>query len=71
MDHTKPSYYITTPIYYVNAAPHLGTSYTSVIADVQARLRRSMGYDVMFLTGTDEHGEKVAQAAAELSLIHI
>ena len=65
MDHTKPSYYITTPIYYVNAAPHLGTSYTSVIADVQARLRRSMGYDVMFLTGTDEHGEKVAQAAAE------
>ena len=65
MDHSKPSYYITTPIYYVNAAPHLGTSYTSVIADVQARLRRSMGYDVMFLTGTDEHGEKVAQAAAE------
>lgn len=65
MDTVQPSYYITTPIYYVNAAPHLGTSYTSVLADVQARLRRSTGYNVMFLTGTDEHGEKVAEAAAE------
>ena len=61
----KKSYYITTPIYYVNAAPHLGTSYTSVLGDVQARYRRSMGQDVLFLTGVDEHGEKVAQAAAE------
>ena len=64
-DHVQPSYYITTPIYYVNAAPHLGTSYTSVMADVQARLRRALGYNVLFLTGTDEHGEKVADAAAE------
>lgn len=61
----RPSYYITTPIYYVNAAPHLGTAYSTVMADVQARFRRAMGYDVMFLTGLDEHGEKVAQAAAE------
>lgn len=60
----KPSYYITTPIYYVNAAPHLGTAYSTILADVQARFRRSMGYDVKFLTGLDEHGEKVAEAAA-------
>ena len=60
---TKPSYYITTPIYYVNAAPHLGTAYSTIMADVQARFRRSMGYDVMFLTGMDEHGQKVAEAA--------
>ena len=61
----RPSYYITTPIYYVNAAPHLGTAYCTVMADVQARFRRSAGFDVLFLTGLDEHGEKVAQAAAE------
>ncbi len=61
----RPSYYITTPIYYVNAAPHLGTAYSTVLADVQARFRRRTGYDVMFLTGLDEHGEKVAQAAEE------
>ena len=60
----KPSYYITTPIYYVNAAPHLGTAYCTIMCDVQARFRRASGYDVLFLTGTDEHGEKVAQAAA-------
>ncbi|WP_102371692.1 methionine--tRNA ligase [Enorma phocaeensis] len=63
MEHTKPSYYITTPIYYVNAKPHLGTAYCTVLADVQARFRRSCGYDVKFLTGMDEHGEKVAEAA--------
>ena len=60
----KPSFYITTPIYYVNAAPHLGTAYSTILADVQARFRRAMGYDVKFLTGLDEHGEKVAQSAA-------
>ena len=60
----KPSYFITTPIYYVNAAPHLGTAYSTIVADVQARFRRSMGYDVRFLTGMDEHGQKVAEAAA-------
>lgn len=65
MEHAKPSYYITTPIYYVNAAPHLGTAYSTVLADVQARFRRATGYDVKFLTGLDEHGEKVAESAAE------
>ena len=61
----KPSYFITTPIYYVNAAPHLGTAYCTILSDVQARFRRAAGYDVKFLTGMDEHGEKVAEAAAQ------
>ena len=50
MDQTKPSFFITTPIYYVNADPHLGTAYSTIIADVQARYRRSAGYNVKFLT---------------------
>ena len=61
---SKPSFYITTPIYYVNAAPHLGTAYCTMLCDVQARYRRAAGFDVKFLTGMDEHGEKVAEAAA-------
>lgn len=61
----KPSFYITTPIYYVNAAPHLGTAYCTILSDVQARYRRAAGYDVKFLTGLDEHGEKVETTAAE------
>lgn len=60
----KPSFFITTPIYYVNAKPHLGTAYSTVLCDVEARYRRATGYDVKFLTGMDEHGEKVAEAAA-------
>ena len=60
----KGSYYITTPIYYVNAAPHLGTAYSTVVCDTQARFRRMDGYDVHFLTGLDEHGQKVADSAA-------
>ncbi len=56
-------YYITTPIYYVNGEPHLGHVYTTVAADVLARHMRQRGEDVFFLTGTDEHGEPVAQAA--------
>ena len=60
----KPSFFITTPIYYVNAKPHLGTAYSTVLCDVEARYRRATGYDVKFLTGMDEHGEKVADAAA-------
>ncbi|QWT17454.1 methionine--tRNA ligase [Collinsella sp. zg1085] len=58
-----PSYFLSTPIYYVNAAPHLGTAYTTIMADVQARFRRLAGFDVKFLTGMDEHGQKVAEAA--------
>jgi len=58
-------FYITTPIYYVNDAPHVGHAYTTVQADAQARWHRLVGDDVFFLTGTDEHGAKVAEAAAE------
>src|SRR4051812_41139272 len=57
------SFYITTPIYYVNAEPHLGHAYTTIAADVVARHMRQRGEEVFFLTGTDEHGEPVAQAA--------
>jgi methionyl-tRNA synthetase len=57
------SFYVTTPIYYVNAAPHLGHAYTTIVADVLARHHRQRGEDVFFLTGTDEHGEPVADAA--------
>jgi len=56
-------FYVTTPIFYVNAAPHLGHAYTTIAADVLARHHRQRGEDVFFLTGTDEHGEPVADAA--------
>ena len=58
-------FYVTTPIYYVNDVPHIGHAYTTIAADVVARFHRQLGDDVFFLTGTDEHGTKVAQAAAE------
>lgn len=64
----KPSFYITTPIYYVNDKPHIGHAYTTVAADVVARYKRMCGFDVMFLTGTDEHGQKMEQAAAKNGL---
>jgi methionyl-tRNA synthetase len=57
-------FYLTTPIYYINAPPHLGHAYTTIVADMMARYRRLGGDDVRFLTGTDEHGDKIAQAAA-------
>jgi methionyl-tRNA synthetase len=57
--------YITTPIFYVNAEPHLGSTYTMVITDTLARYYRAQGRDTFYLTGTDEHGDKIAQAAAE------
>src|SRR3954468_25003310 len=56
-------YFITTPIYYVNSYPHVGTTLTTVVADVCARYRRMKGEEVYFLTGTDENGLKVAEAA--------
>lgn len=56
--------YITTPIYYINAEPHLGHTYTTVVADTLARFHREQGDATFFITGTDEHGEKIAQAAA-------
>ena len=58
---SKPTYSFTTPIYYVNAAPHLGTAYTTIAADTVARYQRMNGCDVAFVTGLDEHGQKVAE----------
>ena len=52
-------YYLTTPIYYVNDKPHIGHAYTTLACDALARFKRLDGYDVKFLTGTDEHGQKV------------
>ncbi len=62
---SKNTFYVTTPIYYVNDVPHIGHVYTTVAADVIARYMRVPGRNVMFLTGTDEHGQKVEQAARE------
>ena len=62
------TFYITTPIYYVNDVPHIGHAYTTVAADVLARYWRLRGRDVMFLTGLDEHGQKVQQAAAKAGI---
>ncbi|HEV8353870.1 MAG TPA: methionine--tRNA ligase [bacterium] len=59
------TYYITTPIYYVNDVPHIGHAYTTIAADVAARFKRLAGYDVFFLTGTDEHGINIERAARE------
>ncbi len=60
----SPKYYLTTPIYYVNDKPHIGHAYTTLACDVLARFKRLDGYDVKFLTGTDEHGQKVEKSAA-------
>ncbi|OIO38002.1 MAG: methionine--tRNA ligase [Candidatus Omnitrophica bacterium CG07_land_8_20_14_0_80_50_8] len=59
----NPTYYLTTPLYYVNAKPHIGHSYTEIAADALARWHRLIGKDVLFLTGTDEHGQKIEKAA--------
>lgn len=61
----KKTFYITTPIYYPSGKLHIGHSYTTVAADAMARFKRLQGYDVMFLTGTDEHGQKIQRVAAE------
>ena len=57
------TFYITTPIYYVNDVPHLGHAYTTIVADVLARYQRARGRSVHYLTGTDEHGQKIERAA--------
>ncbi|MCH7614680.1 MAG: methionine--tRNA ligase [Nitrospinae bacterium] len=62
------TFYITTPIYYVNDVPHIGHAYTTIAADVLARYHRMRGHDVFFLTGLDEHGQKVQQAAAKAGI---
>ena len=64
----EPPFYITTPIYYVNAKPHLGHAYTTVSADVACRFHAMLGEDTFFLTGTDEHGDKIVKAAEKEKL---
>ncbi len=65
---SKPTFYVTTPIYYVNDVLHIGHAYTTIIADILARAQKLRGRDVFFLTGTDEHGQKIEKAAAERGL---
>jgi methionyl-tRNA synthetase len=60
------NFYVTTPIYYVNGDPHVGSAYTTIAADALARYKKTMGYDVFFLTGSDEHGQKVEEKAIEM-----
>ncbi|MTV82971.1 methionine--tRNA ligase [Secundilactobacillus folii] len=66
MTETKPTYYITTPIYYPSGKLHIGNSYTTIACDALARYKRETGYDVFFLTGTDEHGLKIEEKAEQL-----
>ena len=61
-------FYVTTPIYYVNDVPHLGHAYTTILADVLTRTHRLRGQETFFLTGTDEHGQKVEQAAQQRAI---
>ena len=61
----KNNYYITTPIYYPSAKPHMGHAYSSIVADFFARFKRISEHNVFFLTGTDEHGQKIQRAALE------
>jgi len=61
------TFYVTTPIYYVNARPHIGHAYTTIVADVLARRHRLLGDDTFFLTGTDEHGQKIQRSAKAMN----
>jgi methionyl-tRNA synthetase len=65
---TKPKFYLTTPIYYANSRPHVGSAYTTIACDVIARYKRMCGYDVVFVTGTDEHGVNIERAAEKLGI---
>jgi len=60
---TPARFYLTTPIYYVNARPHLGHAYSTIVCDTIARRKRALGIDTWFLTGTDEHGQKIERSA--------
>jgi methionyl-tRNA synthetase len=68
MDNSKPKYYLTTPIYYANSRPHVGSAYTTIVCDVIARYKRMCGYEVAYLTGTDEHGVNIERAAEKLGI---
>src|SRR5699024_3438611 len=65
MSETKNTFYITTPIYYPSGKLHIGHAYSTVAGDAMARYKRLRGYDVMYLTGTDEHGQKIQKKAKE------
>src|ERR1041384_2826536 len=65
MDKGREKFYITTPIYYVNARPHIGHAYTTLVCDAIARRKRMLGFDTFLLTGTDEHGVKIERSANE------
>ena len=65
---TKPKFYLTTPIYYANSRPHVGSAYTTIVCDVIARYKRMCGFDVAYLTGTDEHGVNIERAAEQLQI---
>lgn len=67
-DRIMTKFYITTPLYYVNDVPHIGHSYTNIAADVLARYKRFMGFEVFFMTGSDEHGQKIEKAAKKANL---
>ncbi len=64
----KPKFYLTTPIYYANSRPHVGSAYTTIVCDVIARYKRMCGYDVAYLTGTDEHGVNIERAAEKQNI---
>ena len=68
MAEQKKTFYITTPIYYPSGKFHIGTAYTTVASDAMARYKRLRGYDVRFLTGMDEHGQKIQEKAEEAGL---
>ncbi len=65
---SKPKFYLTTPIYYANSRPHVGSAYTTIVCDVIARYKRMCGYDVAYLTGTDEHGVNIERAAEKAGI---
>ena len=64
----KTKYYLTTPIYYANSRPHVGSAYTTIVCDVIARHKRMTGFDVAYLTGTDEHGVNIERAAEKAGI---
>ncbi|HEY0704822.1 MAG TPA: methionine--tRNA ligase [Candidatus Acidoferrales bacterium] len=68
MENSKPKYYLTTPIYYANSRPHVGSAYTTIVCDVIARYKRMCGFDVAYLTGTDEHGVNIERAAEKAGI---
>lgn len=66
VDKTEKRFALTTPLYYVNDVPHVGSAYTTIAADVVARFHRLLGHEVLLITGTDEHGQKIQRSAESL-----